>query len=99
MLPGGYGEAIWRVWEGCLEGVVILPGGCGEAVWRVWGGCLDVVEILPGGCGEAVWRVWGGCLEGLGWLSVWSGRMSRNEMWQWLSKNVKTILCLTWSDA
>ncbi len=57
-LSGRCGEAVWRVWEGYLEGVVRLSGGCGEAFWRVWGGCLESVGRLLGGyllgCGEAV---------------------------------------------
>ncbi len=29
------GEAVWRVWGDCLEGVWRLSAGCGDAVWRV----------------------------------------------------------------
>ncbi len=36
----GYGEAIWRLWEGYLD--------CGEAVLRVWGGYLKGVQRLSG---------------------------------------------------
>ncbi len=33
-LSRGYGKVVWRVWEGCLEGVERLPGVYGKAVWR-----------------------------------------------------------------
>ncbi len=38
MLPGGFGEAVWRVWGECPMNVGRLPGGCGDDVFRVWGG-------------------------------------------------------------
>ncbi len=35
-LSGEGGEAVWRVFLGCLEGVWRLSRGCGEAIWRIW---------------------------------------------------------------
>ncbi len=66
-LSGGCGEAVWRVWEDCLEGVVRLSEGCrrlsigcGEAVWRVWVGSLEGVRRLSVECMEDVQRLYGG---------------------------------------
>ncbi len=44
------GEAIWRFWGGCLEGVGRLYGGHGEVIWRVWEGYLEGVGRLSVGC-------------------------------------------------
>ncbi len=59
-------KALWRVWEGCLDGVGRLSRGCGEAelrcgetVWRVWEGCMEGVARMSGVCGE-------GCQETVG---------------------------------
>ncbi len=45
-LSGGYGEAVQRVWECCMDSVGRPYGGCAEVVWREWGGCLDGVGRL-----------------------------------------------------
>ncbi len=52
-LYGRCGEAVWRVWEDCLEGVGRLLEGVRRlmesverlsvGVWRLSGGCGDVV--------------------------------------------------------
>ncbi len=47
-LSGGCGEAFWRVWGGCLEGMGMFL----ECVRRL----LESVERLSG-----VWRMSGGC--------------------------------------
>ncbi len=74
----GCGNALWRVWVGCLEnvgdcleGVGMLSGGHGEVVLKVCVRYLECVMRLSGGwggSGEAPWggvlRVWGGYLEG-----------------------------------
>ena len=33
--PKRCGGVVWKVWWGCLEGVVGLFGRCGGVVWRV----------------------------------------------------------------
>ncbi len=60
-LSGDYGEAVWRVWGGCLEGMGRLSGGCGEVVCKVWKSCLEYVWRISGGymtlsdgCGQGV---------------------------------------------
>ncbi len=42
-LSGWCQEAVWMVWDGCLEGVGRLFLGCMVAVFRVWEGCLEHV--------------------------------------------------------
>ena len=42
-LFGRCGGVVWKVWWGCLEGVVGLFGRCGGVVWKVWWGCLEGV--------------------------------------------------------
>ncbi len=39
-LSEGCGEAVRRVWGGCMEGVRRQSGGCGEVILGVWGGYL-----------------------------------------------------------
>ncbi len=63
-LTGGYGMAVYTVWEGCLEclGSCLECVGrhhdeCGEAVWKVWGRSLDGEGRLSVGCEEAVLKV------------------------------------------
>ncbi len=59
-LSGGFGETVWRVWGGYLDGVRRLSGGCGEAIGRfgevVWvlEVCREDVERLSGGYRVAV---------------------------------------------
>ncbi len=69
MLFGRCGEAIGRVWGGCLEDKGRLSEGFSEAVWMIWlGGFSGSVWRLSAECGEYVWRMWGGCLEDVGRL-------------------------------
>ncbi len=56
-------KAVWRVWEGCLEGVGRLPGQFGRLSW---------------GCGEAVCWMWGGCLACVGrWWRGYQGDLGK----------------------
>ncbi len=55
-LSGGFGEAILRVWVGCLKGMGgCLEGsvGCLKGVGRLSEGCVGVGR-LSGGCEESV---------------------------------------------
>ncbi len=67
-MSGGCGEAVSRVWKGCLKGLGRLEQWCLEhvAVWNVQVGCLECVRRL---CGwwrklmKGVGRLYGGCGE------------------------------------